>query len=747
MAVSVLDELKEISKQVQQQFHSERRILSFQQYLELFATDPRRFSRDAVHYVRDAFDHFGREEIQRPWGKQTRFKLFDLAFRGDDTEGAALVGQEQVQADLYRILSNFTREGRANRLPLLHGPNGSAKSTVARCLMLALEHYSKSEAGALYRFHWVFPSKRSTRGAIGFGDKPNQQGEAESFALLSDEEVDARLLDEIRDHPLFLLPGEARRELLREMLPASDKGHLSRINQWIWQGHLSHKNRAVFDALLSSYDGDLTQVLKHVQVERYFISQRYRAGAVTVGPELSIDASERQVTADRSLSALPSSLQTVTLFESHGELIEASGGVLEFSDLLKRPLDAYKYLQITVETGEVQLPSQTIRTNCVMLASANEAELAAFRKHPEFESFRGRIELIRTGYLRSWRDERAIYDVQIAPHVQAHVVPHATMIAAMFAVLTRLVKPDPDHYPREVRDVIRSLSAAEKLDLYASGITPERLDAEKGKALSAIVSTLYTESATETHYEGFIGASPREMRTVLLDAAQNPNYFGLSPFAVLEELDRLCAREVEYIWLQLESKDGGYHDHAGFRRLLRQRLLSVIEDELRVASGLVDEASYKELFDRYIYHVSHWTKKEKLRNPITGATEEPDERLMQEVEALLDLPDTAADLRHSWINRVAAWAIDHPGEPIDNAVIFGRAIQRLRDSAFQERRQALGRICRSVITQLRGEAKDLSADERAEAQPMIDRLCKDFGYQPDSVVDSVVAWLRERFES
>jgi predicted Ser/Thr protein kinase len=295
--------------------------------------------------------------------------------------------------------------------------------------------------------------------------------------------------------------------------------------------------------------------------------------------------------------------------------------------------------------------------------------------------------------------------------------------------------------------LIRGLSAAEKLDLYATGTTPERLDAEKSKALTALIPALYTESETETHYEGFLGASPREMRTVLLDAVQNPNYAGLSPFAVLEQLDRLCSREVEYIWLQLESKDGGYHDHLGFRRMLRQRLLTTIEDELRVASGLVDEASYKELFDRYLYHVSHWSKKEKVRNAITGDFENPDERLMEEVEGLLDFPDSAADLRHSWMNRVAAWAIDHPGEPIDNTVIFARAIRRLRDSAFQERRQTLGRMCQSVVTLLRGQASDLSDDDRREATAMTEKLCSQFGYEKDSVVDSVVVWLRERFNS
>jgi hypothetical protein len=42
----------------------------------------------------------------------------------------ALIGQEHVQEEIYRALSNFVREGRPNRLVLLHGPNGSAKSTI-----------------------------------------------------------------------------------------------------------------------------------------------------------------------------------------------------------------------------------------------------------------------------------------------------------------------------------------------------------------------------------------------------------------------------------------------------------------------------------------------------------------------------------------------------------------------------------------------------------------------------------------
>ena len=70
------------------------------------------------------------------------------------------------------------------------------------------------------------------------------------------------------------------------------------------------------------------------------------------------------------------------------------------------------------------LRSQNVQVNCVMVASGNELHLSAFREHPEFESFRGRFELIRAPYLLSWRDEQKIYDSQIAPQARrSNVAP------------------------------------------------------------------------------------------------------------------------------------------------------------------------------------------------------------------------------------------------------------------------------------------------------------------------------------
>src|SRR4051812_35536309 len=487
----ILEDLARIAEQVERSFKEERRLLSFREYLALFATDPVRHSRDAARYVRDMFDYFGRVTAERSWGSLSRFRLFDLPFLdAADQQREALVGQEAVQLELYRALNNFVREGRPNRVLMLHGPNGSAKSTVAACLMRALEHYSSEPEGALYRFHWVFPSERTLRGAIGFGGKKDAERErdTDSYARLTEEQIDSRLFMEVRDHPLFLLPAEQRQDLVARLY--SEASAQEPPPAWILRGSLSHKSQLVYEALLSSYDGSLTEVLRHVQVERYFISRRYRVGAVTLGPQLSVDAGERQVTADRNLGTLPSSLQSMTLFEAYGELVDAAGGLLEFSDLLKRPLDAFKYLQITAETGEVPLRSQNVQVNCVMVASGNELHLSAFREHPEFESFRGRLELIRAPYLLSWLDEQRIYDAQIASQVQRHVAPHATRMAAMFAVLTRMRRPTTERYEKPLQDLITELTAIEKLDLYTTGTPPTRLDDESGKLLRAAIGKL-----------------------------------------------------------------------------------------------------------------------------------------------------------------------------------------------------------------------------------------------------------------
>lgn len=739
--------LETIRREVKTRFESQKRVLSFREYLDLVQASPRRHTRDAARYLKDCMDFFGSYEVSKPTGSFRRWKLFDLELGSQDRGRQVelrlrdrLAGHEAAQASFYRILDGFEREGRANRLVLLHGPNGSAKSTFVSCLMRGLESYSETDDGALYRFSWIFPRSREG-GGIGFTTASDELGQTDSFAHLPEERIIAKLPSSVREHPLLLLPRDVRQRLISTAHEAA--GVAEAAPDWVWSGQLARKNQQIFQALLTAYRGDLDRVLAHIQVERFYISRRYRVGAVTIGPQMSVDASERQITADRSIESLPASLSALTLFEPYGELVDASGGIVEFSDLLKRPLEAWKYLLLAIENGEVSLQMSNLPINAVMVASSNELHLSAFRQHPEYNSFRGRIVRIRMGYLLDVHCEREIYDGQIVPQIPKHVAPHTTYVAALWAVLTRLRRPDASRFESsELGTIVASLTPLEKADLLSDGLVPSRFDADQAKILASGIGEVLEEGTTASDYEGISGASPREVRMLLLDAAADFSDPCVSPVTLLNRMAEFCERD-DYEFLKAQP-DGPYRDHRAFVDQVRERWLDIVESELRAASGLIDDQSPMSLFDRYVNHVSHWVKKERIYNPVTGKDEPPDLDLMKGVEEKLDGED-AVQFRNELLSAIAAWAIDHPDQEVEYEALFPHYIERLRQAYFGERRAQVGEIGRAMVAIL-DEDDGLEAELRESANQALQVLIGVYGYQRSSVKVALGALIDARYD-
>jgi predicted Ser/Thr protein kinase len=306
-------------------------------------------------------------------------------------------------------------------------------------------------------------------------------------------------------------------------------------------------------------------------------------------------------------------------------------------------------------------------------------------------------------------------------------------------------KPSADRFTRTLGAIVTSLTALEKMDLYAHGRVPDRLDAESQKVLHANIASLYEESDAYPIYEGRVGASPREMRVALLDAAQSSKYRCLSPLAVLEEIEQLCLRRSEFEWLQQDPLGGGYHDTKQFLDSLGSRLLDEWEHELYAASGLVDEGQYVGLFERYVQHVSVWVKKERIRNKVTGEYEEPDEKLMREVERLLDAKGDPNDARQAMISAIAAWALDHPNVKVDAALVFPHLMKRMRDAIYEGKRAEVASLARDVVMLARDEAANMDAMRHKNAQKCVDRMVAQFGYCPHCAADAASTTLRRRF--
>jgi len=733
-----------LGEAVRDDFTRNRRVMSFAEYLELVVSEPLRQLRSSTQYLVDCFEHYGSSMVKYPWGEVRRFALFDAPWaNGEDR----LFGQEMVQNQVYRTLRSFVQDGRANKLMLLHGPNGSAKSTFVRCLGRGLEHYSSLDDGALYRFSWIFPAQKGTRGGIGFGGNEPAILSADSFAYLPDDQIDARLTDELRDHPLLLIPVDERVKLIDRLVSEQSNGKTRfNVSDYLRGGSLSPRNKAIYDALLASYHGDLLQVLRHVRVERFEISHRYRSGWVTVEPQLSVDATERQVTADRTLSALPPSLQTLSLHEYGGEVVNANRGMIEYDDLLKRPLEHYKYLLTTVERAALSMQSATLFLDLVFVGSCNDIHLAAFREIPDFQSFKGRIELVRVPFILDVQHEEALYQERLREAAGGrHVAPHTAYVAALWAVLTRMRKPQVERFPSTLAEVIGKLAPVDKAELYSTGQVPENLPPDRARELAAHIKDLWHESDTYPIYEGRVGASPREMQGVLLSAAGSTRYDYVSPLVVLEEIVELTKQTSVYEFLRQDVQPGGYHDHKKLVDVVRGKLFDRIDDEVRAAVGLIEESEYARVFERYVQHAIHAIKKEKVRSASTGRAEDPDEGMMKEVEKTLEITGRPEDFRQGLIAKVGAWSLDHRGQKPVMSEIFADLLRRLRDAYFEKHKKTIAKGITDLVMLVTGNVGTLSGDAKVHAEAALVQLETKQGYTRESARDLVGALASMRY--
>ncbi len=680
-----------VAENVARRYDEGRRLLTFDELLDAFAENPYPLARNAAQYLSDAVTSFGTREVETIGGTATRYRVFD----GQADDPAGLVGHEAAQAQIVNAISAAARQGRMNRMIVLHGPNGSGKSSLIELLLWGLEVYSHSDAGAAYSLRWMFPRTPAEGSTLGFGGGARPD-DGESYALLEADDVAARIVCELRCNPLFVVPDSERPALLEAALGQSPE-HRSASFRHFLGGNLCPRCKNVYEALLAAYRGDWRRLVQHVQVERVYISRRYRIGAVVTQPQGTADAQLRIVSTDAAAAGLPPHLRSIPLFEVLGDLADANRGLLEFSDFLKRNLELSKYLLQTTEKGFVTVGNRLFDVDIAFAATVNERHLDAFKQMPEFPSFQARMTFVRIPYLRNMRQEVQIYRAVCKELARSrHVAPHIADFCAIFAVLTRVQAPRKEAYETEVRTIVSDLTPLEKAWLYADGRTPDRLSADEARELRRLVPVLRDEFENNLCYEGRVGASVREIRSILSSAAVR-NLECLTPSALVDEAREAIADPSRYRFLQVEA-EGPYHDAEALlgdaTRQLANWILSDVEDALE----LVHENEYDRRFDRYFVNLVAIVKGGPVRDPNTGELGPPDPTLLESVEKLLPVQEAVADYRADLVTRIGAYAVDHPDEqPPDFRKLFPDLLRLLRQSFFDERREVVTRAQRHLL--------------------------------------------------
>ena len=733
--------LEELSREYQKQHRKNKVILTFNQFINLVQEQPRKYIRNSWQYILDTMEYFGtRESSSHGIEYPMRFKLFDMGTE----EKIPIISGEQAQSEIHNILKSFNKSAHGLKLVLLHGPNGSAKTSTIETIANGMQVYSHKEEGAIYRFNWIFPADREAlpqghgdAGTIGFGSgKNNPEPHKESYALLEDNKIASKLISEYKENPLFLVPMPYREQMLRSWLSAKEGIPEDDIDipSHMLESGLSKKNHQIFENLLNVYGGNLAKVYRHIQVERVFFSKQYRVGLSTVEPQMSIDAHEKQLTLDKNYSNLPTVLRTISFYQSEGELVEANRGMLEFSDLLKRPLESFKYLLNTIEKSSINLSSGTANLDITFFGTTNEKHLDSFKTIPDFSSFKGRMELVTVPYLLLPGLEAEIYqpDIKVISK-NKKIAPHSIDALCYWAVMTRLKQPDPEQYPAELRPLLSKLDPYSKVLLYEGKTLQPAFTIEEQNSIFEVREKVWKESQGMVVYEGRFGASPREVRSLLHRAANNKNHETLTPIAIFEELEKLTKDRTIYEFLQFEPR-AQYHDAALFINVLKDRFVANFEAEIVSSMSMANEEEYDNLLKRYIDNVVAEIKKEKIFDTITSTYINPSQAIMDQVEGILKIDKQKDEHRNSLLSRIAAFKLENPDSKIVVGDVFYDYLEKIKKHFYLEKRSIIENIYQVMLALAKDDTKSFNEEDVKIAKETFSEMENKYNYDFSSTV-------------
>lgn len=715
-------------------------VLAFDDYMNLFEKNPQKELRPTCVYLRDMFNYFG-------VNNNGSFKLFTR----EHADAPPVYDQVRVQKKIYQYLQNFMEEGYNNKFILLVGPNGSSKSSLVKKIMLSAEDYAATDEGSLFSFSWIFPIDQFVKGSLGLsGSAKGGDKNINSYAFLEDKDISAIITSELKDHPLLLIPLKARQALIESGLK-NDKARLETIRKsYLYNGDLSQRNRLIFDALLKNYKGNYQEVFKHIRIERMLINRRYSIGATTIEPQLHVDAHLQQITMDRRLASLPPSLQSLNLFSLNGEVVLANRGVLEFSDLLKRPLDTFKYLLMTMESKTINLQGILTELDIFFIGSSNEIHFAAFKQHPDFNSFKGRFNFLRVPYLMNYREEEKIYIEQINKlKEQASFEPHSLAALCLWSVMTRMRAPVAKNFHDEkLGKIAEALSPLEKCFLYADKETPDNFDSESRQILKNGAEEVMYEYENDSMYEGKFGISPREVKQMIYDLAYN--HKTITFVEVIEYLKVINEKKSEYDFLNI-TPQGEYHNTNKSLELIESWNLNHLDNEVRDSLGLIDDRSYEDYISRYILSINAIIKGEKIKNNVTGKFESPDNFFIKEFESNIHLNEAPEKFRSNLIARLGAYALDHKGQPIVYCEVFNDLVNLLQESFREEQKKIIDKIGKNLVLYLAekqdGTSHSLSKDVRDIITNIVNTLEKKYHYTENGAISSLQYLLKMRYDT
>ena len=543
--------------------------------------------------------------------------------------------------DYFKAAAAGSDVGR--RLLLLLGPPSGGKSSMVILLKRGLEEYSHTDEGAVYA-----------------------------------------------------LAGSPLHESPLNLIPASMRGRFRDTYGVSITGELSPYSAA---RLSDEFAGDFMKF----PVERTFISEAARVGVGTYAPHdpTTADIADLVGSVDLSKVAEVGDEGDPRAWSWSGAVYAASRGVLEMIEILKVKREfLYLLLTLTQEKNVKVSRFPLIHLDETIIAHTNLAEFNRFLQEKENEALLDRMVIVKVPYTLSYKDEARIYRklVSSASALKSvHLDPHVLELAAVFAILTRLDKPQRE-----------GLDLTKKLNLYA------------GEDVEGFNETDLRRIKAEASEEGLSGVSPRFIINAISNAITRSDVQSLTSMEVLLALKdgiesdaRMdAAKKKEWIDFLVVARKDFYNRW--------------VKEDVHRALFASFEQEAQQLLDKYLDEVEATLDQKEVEDPITGESRPPDERFLRSVEEKIKISESGKQSFRQEVVRKAMVAFK-AGEKftLDS---HSRLHEGIEQYLFEERRDVL----RLVTSPAR---PDKDAEQKISA--VQERLVREYGYDAHSAKEAL----------
>lgn len=536
----------------------EKEEITCREYLELVKKNPA-IAQVAPARIYNAIMRYGTREIpeKERWGKATKEYLFFSKH---------LFGQEEVHHQIMEFLTAAARRTETGkRILLLMGPPAAGKSTLAALLKRGLEN----DTTPIY----------ALKGCS------------------------------LHEEPLHLVPRHLRPEL-EEMLGVRIEGDL---------------DPQCRDRLLNNYRENENGVVKweDFPVVRIRFSERGRVGIATFQPSdpKSQDISDLVGYPEIALEAKYGKADPRS-YSLTGELEIANRGIIEFIEMLKCDK---KFLWTLISVAQEQVikvqgsPFPQIYIDLLIVSHTNQPEYEEFCAQNE-PALQDRIYVVKVPYPLRVKDEVRVYRklIEQSEFKNIHIAPYALEVAAMFAVLSRLVKSEM------CNDLIKKMK-------YYNG---DKVIEDDKEPLD--IRKLREEGKEKG--EGMFGISSRyviDAINVALGGQQETKC--LTPRTVLTALKSHFEHHMGFTDEKIREYKTYLSEAEGGTILGEYR--EIVLKEITKAFLKTYEDLAREQFEKYIRNAEAYCKKRKIWDPFRQEYREPDEKFMRSIESAIGIDE------------------------------------------------------------------------------------------------------------